>query len=468
MKNNILSILGAILLLAGAIAAADTPTNYQKIFDSVDPYMVTVEYKAEMNFMGQTEDIEGRVPGIIVDNYMVIFDGTSLGAGDGGNDMFGGVRVDKPKSIKITDRNDKTYDAEFIGVDDYSSIAFCRLPDSARANLKPANFKQVDPKLGQQVFIFWMLPKTYQPRFQMTHTYITAVLTKPEKFYLTGELTPDFILAPVVTADGDLIGVISPVSQPSSMMQFDYGNVFGIPVGIMPLDQFKKMLDNPPEPDKFKRGWLGVSLQALDPEIASFWNVDVPGGIILTEIMDNSPAAKAGLKAGDFLIQLNGEPIEVTQDENLSVFQKKVSELGAGATIQLTYLRPDKETVDTGEVALVLAQRPTSAGDAPTYEDKNYDLTVRDLVFADYNNRSLKEGEIQGVIVDKIEQGGWAEVGGIDPGVIIMRINDSRIESVEDFKQVMARIENDRDKETVFMIWRSNKTQFVHVKTHWE
>lgn len=442
--------------------------DFRKAFDKITPHLVTVEYKAEMNFMGQSEDIEGRVPGIIIEGNMVIFDGTSLSAGHFNTDMFGTPQVEKPKSLKITDYRDVTYDAEFIGVDDYSSIAFCRLPDSAKDAVKPATFKDVGLSLGQDVFVFWMLPKYYKPRFQMSETVVTAVLEKPEEFLLFGELSPDFMMAPIVTEDGDMAGVITPVSQTSGFAPFDFGNVFGNPVGLMPHAQFKKLLKNPPEADKFKRGWLGISLQALDPEVAKFWNIDVPGGIILTDIIEKSPAEKVGMKTGDFIVELNGEPIEVTQDENLAVFQKKVSAIGAGNDVTVTYIRPGEDRVDTNTVTITLAERPVSPNDAPDFEDKNFDLTVRDIVFADYNNRGLKEGEIEGVVVDKIEQGGWAAVGGIDPGMIIMKINGREIASVEDFEQSMKEIEQKKDEEVVFMTWRRNKTQFVHVKTHWE
>ncbi len=464
--NRLLVIIAMSLLLVSSVLAGER--DYRKAFDKMDRHLVTVEYKAEMNFMGQTEDIEGRVPGIIVQGNMVIFDGTTLGAGGMNTDMFGSPRVEKPKSLKITDHNNKTYDAEFIGVDDYSSIAFCRLPDSAMGKVVPAEFKQIDLKLGTELFVFWMLPKYYQPRFQIAQTVVTAELEKPEKYFLTGELSQDFIMSAVVSRKGELVGVISPVTTANAFTPFDYGNVFGTPVGIMPHEQFQKMLDNPPEPDKFKRGWLGVSLQALDPEIAKFWDVEVPGGIILTDIIEKSPAELAGMKTGDFIIKLNGEDIEVTQDENLSVFQKKVSDIGADKDVTLMYIRTADGRVDTNVVVITLAQRPGAASDAPKFEEKNFDLTVRDLVFADYNRRNLKEDEIQGVIVDKLEQGGWAAVGGINPNTIIMKINDRDITSVEDFKQVMAEIENSQDKEVVFMTWRRNKTSFVHVKTHWE
>jgi len=461
-----------ILSISPAVpVGADQSAMIPDMYDRVDRVLVTVEYKAEMTFMGQSDDIEGRVMGLSVEPQgMIIFDGTSLGTGSHfGAEVMGGPRVEKPKSLKITDHEGNTYDAEYIGVDQYSSIAFCRLPDSIKNKIASAKFESADLHLGKKLYVFWLLPEGFEPRFQMDYTVITGILSKPEKFYLTGELNSDFIMAPLVTEEGTMVGVVTPVSQSGRMGgPFDMGNAFGTPVGVMPVDRFRDMLARPPAPEEFTRGWLGIGLQALDPEMAEFWNIDVPGGIFVTDIIANSPADEAGLKSGDFIVAVDDEALEVKNDANLVVFQKMISEQGAAATMDMTVIRPGDETVDTLQLAVTLGAMPTAPSDAPRYEDTNFDITVRDLVFADFNMRDLEQGEVSGVVVDKIEPGGWAAVDGLRPGDIIMRINDSDIESVDDARATLEGIERTRDRKAVFMVWRLNKTQFVNIKTHWE
>jgi len=193
--NRFPIFLPILLLFVGltAVPIAQAAGNSRMLYDKIDPILVSVEYKAEMTFMGQTEDIEGRVMGLAVEPQgTIIFDGTSLGTGaHSASDMFGGPRVEKPKSLKITDYKGDTYEAEYLGTDQFSSIAFCRLPDSVKDRVTPAVFSDVDLSLGDELYVFWMLPKGYEPRFQMTSTVVTNVLTKPEKFYLTGELVTD-------------------------------------------------------------------------------------------------------------------------------------------------------------------------------------------------------------------------------------------------------------------------------------
>ncbi|MEE9441341.1 MAG: PDZ domain-containing protein [candidate division Zixibacteria bacterium] len=472
MINKLFTIaLSCILILSGCLVFAndsESITDIKQVYDKINKSLVVVEYVAEMNFMGQSERMEGRVLGLAVGENLIIFDGSPFGHGAGfGASMFGAPRVDKPTSLKIKDYKGDTYELDYIGVDDYTSIAFGRLKEFDVGKVIPAEFVDTDLKLGTSIYIFWLLPKNYEPRFQVAKSVITNVLSKPEEFYLTGEINQDFIMSPVIMRNGKLAGVVSLAGQASSS-PFDYGTVFGPPVGIMPLEKFKNLLAHPPAPDEFKRGWLGVSMQALDPDVASMLGFEVSGGIIVTDILKNTPAEKAGIRTGDFIVEFDGKPIEVTEQAGLSVFQKKISDAGAGGTINLKYIRPGGDKIDTGHVTIVLTQRPISPNDAPRYEDKNYDLTVRDLVFADFNNRDLDEGEIQGIVVEKSESGGWAYVGGVGGGHIIMKINDQEVKSVKDFETIMKEIEANKESETVFMVWRRHKTQFKHVKTHWE
>jgi len=459
-----------ILSAVTAVTAELPKPDQQALFDKMNKTLVTVEYKSQMTFMGQSDDIEGRVIGLSVGHDgLIIFDGSGLDGSHFGIEAFGAPRVEKPKVIKITDYKDKSYDAEFIGVDDYSSIAFCRLPDSVRGNFATADFQSVDLKLGNPIYVFWMLPKGYDPRFQMTESAITAILNKPEKYYLTGELPPEFMMAPVMTETGQLIGVVTSVENSDNRMARSGGSGLGEPVvGVMPLDRLNALLAKPPVPGITKRGWLGIALQALDPDIAAFWKLTVPGGIIVSDVTAGSPADKAGLKPGDFMIELNDKPIEIKQDAGLAVFQKTVSDMGAGASLKVKVFRPEGDSTTSFDASVTLGEMPVAAADAPKYENKDFDFTIRDLVFSDYNMLNLDKDKTKGVIVDKLETGGWAAVGGIFPGDIIIKINDSSVTSVTEAKSIFADFTNNKPKDVVFMVQRDNKTKFVNVKTHWK
>ena len=109
--------------------------------------------------------------------------------------------------------------------------------------------------------------------------------------------------------------------------------------------------------------------------------------------------------------------------------------------MDLLVVRPGDSRVDSLNVTAVLGELPISAGDAPRYEEENFDMTIRDMVFADYNARNLDPEKIKGVIVDKLEAGGWAAVDGMRAGDIILKINDREVESIEDCKPIFEKTE---------------------------
>ena len=113
MKNRLLQFCFAALIMAllpGIVIAA---RNGFDAFDDINQIMVTVEYKAEMTYMGSSDDIQGRVMGLSVGrDGLIIFDGTTLNYNNDYLADFGAPRLEKPKSLKVTDYKGNTYDAD--------------------------------------------------------------------------------------------------------------------------------------------------------------------------------------------------------------------------------------------------------------------------------------------------------------------------------------------------------------------
>jgi serine protease Do len=471
-RKTLISILSISLLAAACFGSARAkPENLDQrrdIYQRFNRALVSVEFKTEMTILGQSEDLEERVLGISLGkDGLVLFDGSMLRMAPGL--MASGHRVEKPKVIMIHTFDDREYDAEYIGLDNFSGIAFCRLPEEARGQVETVSFEKENLEVGSGLYFFWMLPENFEPRFQMAQTEVTGILSKPEKYFLLGELISEFNLSPVTTTEGKLVGLVVPVNAPARTSPFGTisGDPFENPMAIMPYDELEKLIDDPPVAGTNEQGWMGIALQALDPKIADFWNVNVDGGIIISEVIRNSPAEKAGVQAGDFLTQINGEPLEITKDANIPVFQRMISDFGAGTSIDLTLYRPLETGVDTIKTVLTLSKPPLPASEAPSYEDKHFEITVRDMVFDDYNRRLLDEGEIKGVVVDKLEQGGWADVAGLFPGDIILKIDGKDVPNAEKAEAVFTKVREEKKKDVVFLIWRNNRTSFLNVKTHW-
>ena len=141
--------------------------------------------------------------------------------------------------------------------------------------------------------------------------------------------------------------------------------------------------------------------------------------------------------------------------------------MGAGTTVNFTILRRHDGTIDSLEIPITLAQAPLTPVEANDYEDDNFEMKIRDMVFADYNIYNLDRGKFKGVIVKEVEPGGWSAVGGIQPGDIIQSIGNRKTDSVEDAKNILVELGQEKPEEVIFFIWRDNKTLFINIKTDW-
>jgi serine protease Do len=238
-------------------------------------------------------------------------------------------------------------------------------------------------------------------------------------------------------------------------------------IGVIGADKLNELIKDPPKRGKLDRGWLGIYLQALTSDIADYWKIKTSGGIIINEVAKDSPADSAGLKTGDIICSLNGSALDINKEENIPLFQKQISDMGAGTPINLGILRRRDGTTDSLNVKVFLAATPITPAEAATYKDTNLEVTVRDMVFADYNLYKLNRGLFKGVYVKEVEAGGLASIADLAPGDIIQSIGGEEIASVTDARAVLEKIAKEKPKEIVVFIWRDNKTQFVNIKTDW-
>ncbi len=227
------------------------------------------------------------------------------------------------------------------------------------------------------------------------------------------------------------------------------------------------MIADPPRKGKSDRGWLGITLQALTTDMAGFWGLDLTGGIILNDIVSNSPAEKAGLIIGDIIYEVNGQAVEVDKEEKISIFQRAISEMGPSTAVEFSILRPNEETFDSLVVLATLENTPMAATDAPEYENKELEFKVREMVFADYLFYNLDAETFKGTVVSELKQGGLANLEGLRIGDIIQRIGNQQVQTIFDIETILNEAKESKLEEIIFFVWRNQKTLFVNVKTEW-
>lgn len=471
MKHVLILIL--IFALAGSVSAKDF--DYDGILKDAKKYVVAVTIQTEVSFGTQNTEMETRSIGTVVtEDGMVVFDGRPIDSDDPFSTMTGMQVSATPTKIEVKFFDGATYDAEFIGVDRFTKLGFARIKEDKKFDYLGFDQKR-KLRVGDMLIGMMLLPEYVEPPLSIDVGMVTALLTEPEKFTLTIGFNELEMFTVLYDSTGSAVGMLGNMTNPNlaSMNGSQMMNPFGgfedyFPLlGVLSVEKIKKLIDDPPKPGKVTRGWLGIYLQALTPDIAEFWGIQAGGGIIVNEVVDDSPADSAGLKTGDILVALNEKEIQVDKEENIAIFQREISEMGAGAEVDFVVLRRDDGMIDTLNIDVHLASAPITPSEAEDFEDNNFEMKVRNMVFADYNLYNLDRSKFKGIVVKEVESGGWASVGGIIPGDIIQSIGGQEVASIEDAKDIFGKLDEQKPTEVVFFIYRNNKTLFINIKTDW-
>jgi serine protease Do len=468
-----LSALGLVLI----VCLAFTPTAFTQTFDfsqlesRVADFTMIMDMKVEMSFGMQTVEQEYRqIATVVSADGLVMFNGSPLEF----NTPFSSFSVKAdPVRIEFTTLDGVSrYDGEYVGTDRYTKVGFARIVNADDKSFKFAEFANHSGlKVGDWVALYWLLPEFIAPPLAADVGMVSTIVDLPEYFPLTVGFGPTEILSITFDENLNAVGVLGMMPDPAatsadnagighSMSQLDYPLL-----GIITSDRIGKLIKDPPQKGKIARGWLGITLQALTPEIQEFFEVDARGGIVVNEVVVGSPAEEAGLKIGDLVVAVNGRPIEVDTEERLPVFQRLISEMGPEAKVEFSVLRPESEMIDTLSLTAVLGQAPLAATEADEYENEELEFKVRDLVFSDYMLNNVDAETFTGVVVSELEPGGLAYIAGLQIGDVVQKIGSHEVTSVGEAELSLEALLADNTDEVVFFVWRNNKTLFVNIKT---
>ncbi|MBC7330335.1 PDZ domain-containing protein [bacterium] len=211
-------------------------------------------------------------------------------------------------------------------------------------------------------------------------------------------------------------------------------------------------------PPYAKKGWLPISVQSLTDDLRGKLGIK-KRGVIVTEVFTKDKAFP--LKVGDIIVEINGEGLPIRSPADKAVFFERLTDYSVGEEIELTLMRDGQETIER----VRLIEEPRGRDEVAKYKDSNLGMTVRDLCFEDV--KEMEEGK-EGVIIEGIEEGGWASIAGLGVSDIILEVNGKKAKNVEEFKNTLEELKKAK-QDLVFYIERDTEHKFIEIRKQvWE
>jgi S1-C subfamily serine protease len=329
--------------------------------------------------------------------------------------------VENAADIEVRLSDDRKFAATLVGRDPKTDLAIVRI-EPGTSVLPVAELGDSDKlRIGQ-----WAI--AIGNPFGLDRTVTVGIISATgrtkvgvatyEAFIQTdASINPGNSGGPLLNLDGRVIGINT------AILSSGQGIGFAIPINMV-----REVMTQLIAKGRVVRGWLGISIQDLTDDLAAGFGASGKGGVLVADVMKDSPAEAAGMKAGDIIVDLGGTPIkEVTE------LQKRVAAIPPGRPVTMTVLRdrrPTKLTLKVGEQPgeeTMVAAAPKGTG---------LGVTVEALTEEAAQTFGLRSGS--GVVVTEVGPGSVAEAAGIKEGDLILEVNRRRTATVEDFKKTVA------------------------------
>jgi len=365
--------------------------------------------------------------------------------------------VEDASKITVTTFSGKEYTGKIIGADPKTDLAVIKIEGD---DLPFVSWSSETLKVGNLVLA---VGSPFGLKSSVTMGIISALgrgnvgITEYEDFIQTdAPINPGNSGGPLVNMNGEIVGINTAIFSRTGGSE---GIGFAIPVDIV-----KDITNSLIQTGRVVRGWMGIAIQEMTPALAeSFQLPDIhQGGVLISEVHENGPSAKSGLKRGDVILEYRGEKLK-----DVNHLRHIVARTRVGDGVEVKVLRDGVEETLTVHVG----ERPSddflarNGGSTPLPKVDKLDnvlagLTVEALT-AELKKQFTLPGETAGVVVKDVQAGSAAAEAGLQQGDVIQEINRDVIASLVDYQNIASKIE--KESLVVLLLSRRGNNLFVAV-----
>lgn len=216
-------------------------------------------------------------------------------------------------------------------------------------------------------------------------------------------------------------------------------------------------------PREVPKAWIGVATQPVIDKLARQLGHPDLLGYRITRVYPRTLAAKSDLRVGDIITALNGGPLRPRGMQDAGLFTRQLRKLDIDESATLTVLR-DGVTI---EVPVKLERTRIAPSEARRDRNRDFEMSVREVTFFDRDENRWDE-TIKGVIVEQVEDAGWAGLGGIQSDDLIVRIDDIKVSGLKSYRKAMKKVTERQPRRVVFVVLRGVQTRFQFVEPDWK
>ncbi len=249
---------------------------------------------------------------------------------------------------------------------------------------------------------------------------------------------------PLVNLQGKVVGINTAIVAQAQGIGF-----------AIPSSMVKVIMQQLRESGKVTRGWLGIYFQPLNKELAKQFGLKENQGVLVGDVMDGGPAAKAGLRRGDVILKFAGKNISDAQS-----LPRLVAETKVGSQVDLDVMRQGKPL----NIAITIGAMPDE--DAPQAAatspkpDKNLGMQLQNM--SPELARQLRQDKVEGILVNRVEQGSPADMAGLMRGDVILEAMQKPVNTVDEFNKIVGGVRHNQG--VLLLIKRQGVTHYLVVQ----
>lgn len=353
--------------------------------------------------------------------------------------------VENATDIKVSLSDKEEFDAKVIGRDPKTDLALIKI--EAKKDLPAAPLGDSSKlRVGE-----WVI--AIGNPFGLGHTVTAGIVSAKGRIIGAGpyddfiqtdaSINPGNSGGPLFNMNGEVIGLNT------AIVASGQGIGFATPINVA-----KEVLVPLREKGKVVRGWLGVQVQRVTPDLAKSFGLDRDRGALVADVMPNTPAERAGIERGDIIIEFNGRKIEEMND-----LPRLVASASPSTDVDVKLIRKSEEKVVRVKLAELKEEQVAAAGGGGSLEE-NLGMTVQELT--PEIARSLGLSDAKGVVVTNVDDDSAADEAGIRRGDVILEVNQKKVDNLRDYRAALGRMGS--ADSVLFLMRRGNNVLYAAVK----